>query len=111
METNERSIDRLDAFCKWCISQKLVKSRSDFEGKCGMGRAYLRNSLSPTNKGNIGADVMASVKRTFHMLNLDWLVLGEGNMLTAMPSGGYIARYEKLEQAYRDIESIIKKLK
>lgn len=111
MKVNERAIDRLDEFCKWCIDQKLVKSRSDFEVKCGMGRAYLRNSLAASNKGNIGADVMASVKRTFPMLSLDWLVLGDGNMLTAMPSGGYIARYEKLEQAFSDIELIIKRLK
>ena len=111
MEANERSIDRLDAFCKWCVKEKLVHSRSDFEVKCGMGRAYLRDSLAASNKGNIGADIMASVKRTFPMLNLDWLVLGEGSMLTAMPSGGYIARYEMLEQAFSEIESIIKNLK
>ena len=108
---NERSIDRLYAFCKWCVANKLVHSLRDFELQCGLAKGYIRNSALPTNKGSIGADVMASVKRAFPMLSLDWLVLGEGNMVTTVPSGGYVARYQKLERAFTEIDEIIKKLK
>lgn len=108
---NERSIDRLYAFCMWCIDNNLVHSLRDFEVQCGLAIGYIRNSALPTNKGSIGADVMASVKRAFPMLSLDWLVLGEGNMVTTTPTGGYVARYQKLERAFADIDEIIKKLK
>ena len=108
---NERSIDRLYAFCKWCIENNLVHSLRDFEAQCGLAIGYVRNSMLPSNKGSIGADVMASVKRAFPMLSLDWLVLGEGNIVTTIPTGGYVARYQKLEKAFSDIDDIIKKLK
>lgn len=107
----ERSIDRLYIFCKWCIENDLVHSLRDFELQCGLAIGYIRNSALPTNKGSIGADVIASVKRAFPMLSLDWLVLGEGNMVTTTPTGGYVARYQKLERAFADIDEIIKKLK
>lgn len=108
---NERSIDRLYAFCKWCVENGLANSLRDFEMQCGLAIGYIRNSSLPTNKGSIGADVMASVKRAFPMLSLDWLVLGEGNMVTTTPAGGYVARYQKLEKAFSEIEDIVRKMK
>lgn len=108
---NERAIDRLSQFCSWLIENGLVNSRSDFEVQCGLGKSYIKNSILPSSKGSIGADIIANVKRAFPMLNLDWLILGDGSMVTTVPSGGYVARYQKLERAFTEIDEIIKKLK
>lgn len=110
-DKKERAIDRLAIFCSWCISNGLTKSTRDFELQCGIGTGYLRNSSLPKSKGTIGSELLASIKRVFPMLNLDWIILGEGNMLTNAPIGGYIARYKKLEEAFQEISKIVNKIK
>ena len=110
---NGRSIDRLIAFVEWCKQQNLVKNDYEFENICGLGRSYLYN-MSKRTKGSMGSDVVAAVKKTFPMINLDWLIIGEGDMLTINPIGGFKTAFYKqkdiIEEVLKDMESAVRKL-
>jgi hypothetical protein len=67
MDTKERLLQFID-------SQGI--SKSEFERKCGLSNGYLNSS-----KGNFGAKKLDDILRAFPMLNRDWLLTGEGEML------------------------------
>lgn len=87
---NQRSIDRLFDFALWCKSTKLVKSINEWEAKCSLGTKYLTNTVLSA-KGSVGADILDKVHRVFPMINLAWVITGEGNMIILDKH----AKYEK----------------
>lgn len=79
---NQRSIDRLYEFAVWCKTYNMVKSLNDWETLCGIGNRYLSNTLQ-SNKGSVGAEILRNVYRKFPIVNLTWVITGEGEMITA----------------------------
>lgn len=62
-------------------------SKSEFERRCGLGNGYLRGS-----SGNFGAKKLDDILRVFPMLNRDWLLTGNGEMLC--PTSDYQQKQE-----------------
>lgn len=79
---NQRSIDRLYEFAVWCKTYNMVKSLNDWETLCRIGNRYLSNTLQ-SNKGSVGAEILRNVYRKFPIVNLTWVITGEGEMITA----------------------------
>lgn len=77
---NQRSIDRLHDFALWCKKSDLVGSIYEFESKCGMGTKYLTNTILSA-KGSVGAEILERVYHAFPMVNLVWVITGEGTMI------------------------------
>lgn len=70
METKERLLQFIE-------SQGI--SVSEFERKCGLSNGYLRSS-----RGNFGAKKLDDILRVFPILNRDWLLSGDGDMLSSI---------------------------
>lgn len=64
-------IDRLKVFIK---SQNIGQTK--FEEIVGFSRGYVSNI-----KVSIGADKLGQIKSKYPVLNIDWLITGEGDML------------------------------
>ena len=77
---DQRSIDRLYEFSKWCKEKKYVKTLNEWEAVCGLGSKYLSNTLQ-SPKGSVGAEVLEKVYRQFPTINLTWVVTGDGEMI------------------------------
>lgn len=64
--------DRLAFFLK----QK-GKGQTAFEKEAGLGRGYVKNASD-----NMGSKVMSKIKKQYPDININWLLTGEGQMLT-----------------------------
>lgn len=103
VEAEERTIDRLIKFVDWLKAGKVIKSRSEFERKCGLSYNYLYNTMF-TTKSSIGSDQLAKMYDAFPMLNIKWIITGKGAMIESVPEDGY-------KQAYEDLRKKLDKLK
>lgn len=104
---NQRSIDRLYDFAIWCKTTKLVKTINEWEVKCGLGARYLTNTVLSA-KGSVGADILDKVYRTYPMLNLSWVITGEGGMLVLEKHAKYEkAIIDELERKRTELEDQI----
>ena len=81
MLNDERPIDRIKKLAQWYIDKKALPSMKAFELSCGLSEAYIKN-MYETIKGNTGVDSIAKIYKTYKSVSLEWLVLGEGEMLT-----------------------------
>ena len=105
----EKVIDRLIQFADFCKSQKLCKSRSEFERMCGLAHNYLYNTTINT-KSSIGSDHLARIKDRFPMLNLTWAITGKGIMIQQAPEEGYKIAYDTLMRRLNELRDEINKL-
>ena len=105
----ERLIDRLLAFVEWAKDGKIVKSRSEFEKKCGLSNNYLYNTQFMT-KRSIGTDVLQKIHAAFPMLNLTWVIMGKGSMIDVEPDEGYREAYDNLRKQVRDLKRFLDKI-
>lgn len=62
------------------LIENLKVSRAAFERACGLSNGYVNNI-----KGNIGAKALEGILRAYPSVNRDWLLYGEGSMLTPSP--------------------------
>lgn len=76
-----RPADRIKALADFYISMKVFRGMKTFEEACGLSPRYVRN-ICATTHGNPGVDTIVKIYRTFRGINLEWLVLGEGDMFT-----------------------------
>ena len=106
---DERVIDRLLQFSEWAKEGKLVKSRMEFEQKCGLSYNYLYNTRYMTKRG-VGCEMVAKIHEAFPMLNLVWVITGKGSMITMQPDEGYKAAYEDLKKKVESLKKVIKKM-
>lgn len=81
--------ERLRVFIK---SQHLTIK--EFENRCGLSNGYV-NGIQRT----IGADKLEAIVRLFPNLNKDWLLSGNGEMLTSENTGGEINYAAMLKDA------------
>lgn len=102
----ERVIDRLLAFVDWAKKGRLVKSRTEFERRCGLSPNYLYNTQFMTKK-SLGTDVLQRIHAAYPMLNLTWVIMGKGPMIYTEPDEGYRQAYEEMK---KKIEKIRKEL-
>lgn len=58
------------------------KSIRDFEQKCSLGNGFMNKS-----NGNITSDKVKSIVKVFPNLNLDWLIMGDGDMFKDKANG------------------------
>ena len=86
----EKAVDRMMAFAKWCKETGLVKSRYEFEALCGLSRNYL-NDTRIHSRGNIGVEIVEKVYNRFPMLNISWIVTGRGDMIASLKSEEKVA--------------------
>lgn len=105
----ERVIDRLLAFVEWAKKGNMVKSRLEFEKKCGLSNNYLYNTQFMT-KSSIGVDNIAKIHNAFPMLNLTWAITGKGSMIEMEPDEGYREAYEALRKQVRELKRMIDKI-
>lgn len=77
----ERPIDRIKKLAQWYIDHDALSGMKAFEVSAGLSPAYVKN-LHLTKVGNPSVDAVAKIYRTFKGVSLEWLVLGEGDMLT-----------------------------
>lgn len=94
---DQRSIDRLYKFAKWCKGKKYVKTLNEWEAVCGLGSKYLSNTLQ-SPRGSVGAEVLEKVYRQFPTINLTWVVTGDGEMI---PTDG-----ERLQGLRKEVGNI-----
>lgn len=71
-EVAQKVKDRLNAFI-----EHLGVSTSAFEKKCGLSNGYVRNF-----KGNLGGKKLEDILNAFPQLNREWLLFGNGSMLS-----------------------------
>jgi len=71
---------RLEQFMYWCIENEIVASVRNFETICKLGNQFVYNAAHKT-KGSVGSEKILLVAKKFPMLNLEWLITGNGNML------------------------------
>lgn len=88
--------DRLRAFIK---SQHLTIK--EFETRCGLSNGYV-NGIQRT----IGADKLEAIVRLFPNLNKDWLLNGNGEMLTS--ESGQESETPDFAAMLRDAMQVIK---
>lgn len=105
----ERVIDRLLAFVEWAKAGNMVKSRNEFEKKCGLSYNYLYNTQFMT-KSSIGCDQIAKIHNCFPMLNVTWAITGKGSMIEMAPDEGYKEAYNSLKKQVRDLKKMINKI-
>lgn len=105
----ERLIDRLLAFVEWAKAGNMVKSRSEFEKRCGLTNNYLYNTQFMTKK-SIGTDVLKKIHAAFPMLNLTWVIMGKGSMIDVTPDEGYREAYENLRRQVRELKRLMDKI-
>lgn len=105
----ERVIDRLLAFVEWAKAGNMVKSRSEFEKKCGLSNNYLYNTQFMTKK-SIGTDFLQRIHNAFPMLNLTWVIMGKGSMIDVAPDEGYREAYENLRRQVRELKRLMDKI-
>lgn len=105
----ERVIDRLIKFAEFCKTGKLCRSKSDFEQKCCLTHNYLYNT-SINTKSNIGVDQIAKIHKAFPMLNLTWVITGEGAMITQEPDEGYKEAYFRLLKSVEKMKKAVSSL-
>ena len=84
-----------------------------FEKACGLSNGYIRNF-----KGNLGSDKLSNILVAFPELSKDWLLYGEGEMLTGSKSDkpaevqpvsdGSLVEY--LQRKMKELEGKIEKL-
>lgn len=106
----ERVIDRIDKFYEWCKSGGLCKSRSDFERMCGLSNNYIYNTHYNT-KNNVGVETVRKIHETFPQLNVTWMVMGKGSMITSTPDEGYREDYLRLKKEIETLKKAIDKIK
>ena len=102
----ERVIDRLLAFVEWAKKGKMVKSRIEFEKKCGLSYNYLYNTQFMT-KSSIGVDQIAKIHEAFPMMNITWVITGKGSMLEMQPDEGYKQAYEDLKKKLEKVKALV----
>ena len=78
---NNRAADRIMELANFYIDNKVMRGQHSFEGACGLSKRYIKN-ICMTEHGNPGVDTIAKIYNTFKVVNLHWLVLGEGKMFT-----------------------------
>ena len=105
----ERIIDRLLAFVEYAKSGKMVKTRSEFEKKCGLSYNYLYNTQFMT-KSSIGVDQLLKIHKAFPMMSLTWAITGKGSMIQMEPDEGYKEAYENLRKEVDKAKKVIEKL-
>lgn len=105
----ERVIDRLLRFVDWAKAGNMVKSRNEFEKKCGLSYNYLYNTQFMT-KSSIGCDQIAKIHNCFPMLNVTWAITGKGSMIEMAPDEGYKEAYNSLKKQVRDLKKMINKI-
>ncbi len=105
----ERVIERLLKFVEWAKDGKLVKSRMEFEQKCGLSYNYLYNTQYMA-KRSVGCEMIAKIHEAFPMLNLTWVITGKGSMITMQPDEGYKAAYEELKKKVDSLKRTINKM-
>lgn len=76
-----RPADRIKALADFYIAKKVFRGMKTFEEACGLSPRYVRN-ICATTHGNPGVDTIVKIYRTFRGINLEWLVLGDGDMFT-----------------------------
>lgn len=69
-----RTIDRLANYL--AISKV---TRHAFEKACGVANGYIAKQLK--GKGSIGSDIVQRIITQYPDLNLEWLIMGKGEML------------------------------
>ena len=102
----ERLIDRLLRFVDWAKKGGLVKSRLEFEERCGLSHNYLYNTQFMTKK-SIGTDVLRKIRKAFPMINLTWVIMGEGAMIDTRPDEDYKQAYENLLKKMAEMRKIL----
>lgn len=102
----ERLIDRLLRFVDWAKKGGLVKSRLEFEEKCGLSHNYLYNTQFMTKK-SIGTDVLKKIRKAFPMINLTWVIMGEGAMIETRPDEDYKQAYENILKRVGEMQKIL----
>lgn len=105
---DERVIDRLLTFVEWAKEGKMVKSRMEFERRCGLSYNYLYNTQFM--KSGTGCEQVAKIHDAFPMLNLTWVITGKGAMIETMPDEGYREAYEELRKKIDRLKKDIEKL-
>lgn len=105
----ERVIDRILAFVDWAKKGKMVKSRTEFEKKCGLSYNYLYNTQFMT-KSSIGCDMIAKIHDAFPMANCTWLITGKGSMIEMAPDEGYKEAYEGLKKKIEALKKTINEI-
>ena len=105
----ERLIDRLLMFVEWAKAGKMVRSRTEFEKRCGLSYNYLYNTQFMTKK-SIGTDVLQKIHSAFPMLNLTWVIMGKGSMIDVTPDEGYRVAYENLRRQVRELKRLAEKI-
>lgn len=63
------------------LAQQEGLSMRKFEEKCGLGRGNISNMKSD---GSIGSDKLAKIIDTYPKVAIEWLLIGQGEMLKAM---------------------------
>lgn len=106
---DERVIDRLLAFADWAKAGNMVKSRNEFEKKCGLSTNYLYNTQFMT-KSSIGCDQIAKIHNAYPMLNITWVVTGKGSMIELQPDEGYKEAYDNLRKEVDKLKKLIEKM-
>lgn len=79
-------IARLTAFRDHIIATDNSLNAYRFEQLCGLANGYFKSHASYNNERGISSESIAKVKRAFPQLNVEWVLLGTGNMLTT-PTG------------------------
>ena len=102
----ERVIDRLLVFVEWAKKGGMVKSRVEFEKRCGLSYNYLYNTQFMT-KSSIGVDQLAKIHNTFPMMNMTWVITGKGSMIVMEPDEGYKLAYEELKKKLEKLKTYI----
>ena len=73
-------IGRIKIFISWLKNNKYIKSQKEFGVKIGsINESYTSQLLSDENKIK---NVIPKIKNLFPFLNEDWLMTGEGDMIT-----------------------------
>jgi len=109
MAKDERVIDRIDKFYAWCKAGGLCKNRSDFERQCGLSNNYIYNTHYNT-KNNVGVETVRKIHEAYPMLNVTWMVMGVGSMITSLPDEGYREGYMKLKKQIEELQKYVSKM-
>lgn len=104
----EKVIDRLITFAQWAKEEKLVKSQFEFERRCGLSSSYLNNTKLMSK--SLGVDKLQRIYEEFPMLNLHWVLTGDGNMVGENKDDGYKLAYQNLRKKIKVIISMLKNI-
>lgn len=101
------SVERLHEFAEWAVSEGYASSIFDFSLKCGLSQKYIYNMVRISN-GDVGAGALQKIHNVFPMLNVEWVVLGTGEMIR--PALDYEQAYNEIRLLSKQIASVVRRI-